>query len=359
MQPTTPTPKYELELWVNGVLVGDITKLAKNRNFTLTRNSSEELNFTLNVDAFEAYCASLGVQPLAILENYVTDVRVKRKGNYLFGVQVVDQDFTLDGSGISVAIKATGFLDLLKDRYVTKDYLGVERVAIATDLIATTQLASGNIADDFGIRSGPSQFSTGLNDTERNYTDQNVRDAIINLTNLSDGQFDFRFNYDRSFETFGKIGSDRPNTKFIYPYNVTSAGIPRTATNLYNYIIGIGSGFGDAALRTETADGASRLQYKTRQKIQTWSDVSVLDTLDGNAYGYLQQTKAILMLPKLNVSGQFANLDYLGVGDRIPFAVEGHTMLPIDSTYRIEQMAVTLDDNDAESIAITVDNFSV
>lgn len=355
--PNTPIPKYELELWVNGVQVGDITKLAKSRNFTLTRNSSEELNFTLNVTAFEAYCAGLGVSPLAILENYVTDIRVKRKGTYLFGVQVVDQDFTLDGSGVSVAVKATGFLDLLKDRYVTKDYLGVERVAIATDLIATTQ--AGDPTNNFGIVLGPSQYATALMDTERNYTDQNVRDAIINLTNLSDGQFDFRFNYDRSFETFGKIGSDRPNTKFIYPYNVTSAGIPRTATNLYNYIIGIGSGFGDTALRTETADGASRLTYKTRQKIQTWSDVSVQDTLDGNAYGYLQQTKAILMLPKLNVSGQFANLDYLGVGDRIPFAVEGHTMLPIDSTYRIEQMQVTLDDNDAETLAITVDNFSV
>jgi hypothetical protein len=353
----TPVPKYELELWVNGVQVGDITKLAKNRSFTLTRNASEELNFSLNLKAFEAYCLSLGVAPLAILEDYVTDIRVKRNGNYLFGVQVVDQEFKLDTSGITVDVKATGFLDLLKDRYVTKSYLGVERVAIAQDLIATTQ--AGDPSNNFGIVLGTSQYSTGLNDTQRNYSDQNVRDAIINLTNLSDGNFDFRFNYDRSFETFGKIGSDRPNTKFIYPYNVTSGTIPRTAANLWNYIIGIGSGFGNEALRTETADGASRANYKTRQKIVTYSDISVLDTLDQNAYGYLQQVKNILLLPKLNVSGVFANLDYLGVGDRIPFAVTGHTMLPINETYRIEQLQVSLDDNDAESVSITVDNYSV
>lgn len=354
---STPVPKYEFELWVNGKQVGDISKLAKNRNFTLTRNAAEELNFSLNVTAFEAYCKNLGAAPLAILEDYVTDIRVKRNGNYLFGVQVVDQEFTLNDKGIDVNVKATGFLDLLKDRYVTKNYSGVERVAIAQDLIATTQ--AGDPTNNFGIILGTNQYNTGLIDSVRTYTDQNVRDALINLTNLSDGNFDFRFNYDRSFETFGKIGSDRPNTKFIYPYNVTGGTIPRTAANLFNYIIGIGSGFGTQALRAETADGASRANYGTRQKIVTFNSVSVQDTLDQNAYGYLQLVKSILLLPKLDVSGQFANLDYLSVGDRVPIAVDGHTMLPINDTYRIEQLQVHLDDNDAETVSITVDNYSV
>jgi hypothetical protein len=137
--PSTPVPKYEFELWVNGVQVGDITKLAKNRRFTLTRNASEQLGFLINLKAFEAYCASLGVAPLAIMECYVTDIRVKRNGTYLFGTQVVDMQFNLNQGEINVEIKATGFLDLLKDRYVTKNYAGVERVAIAKDLITTTQ----------------------------------------------------------------------------------------------------------------------------------------------------------------------------------------------------------------------------
>lgn len=354
---STPVPKYELELWVNGKQVGDVTKLAQNRSFTLTRNAAETLDFDLDVNAFEAYCSSLGVAPLAILEDYVTDIRVKRNGNYLFGVQVVDQEFKLSNQGIVVTVKATGFLDLLKDRYVTKSYAGVERVAIAQDLIATTQ--AGDPTNNFGIVLGPNQYNTGLNDSQRNYTDQNVRDALINLTNLSDGNFDFRFNYDRSFETFGKIGSNRPNTKFIYPYNVTGGTIPRTAANLFNYIIGIGSGFGSQALRTETADGASRGNYGTRQKIVTFNSVSVQETLNQNAYGYLQLVKNILLLPKLDVSGVFANLDYIGIGDRVPFAVTGHPMLPINETYRIEQLQVQLDENNAETISITVDNYSV
>ena len=45
----TPQIKYELELWINGVMVADISKLAKDRSYTIKRNDSEELAFTLHV----------------------------------------------------------------------------------------------------------------------------------------------------------------------------------------------------------------------------------------------------------------------------------------------------------------------
>lgn len=353
----TPTPKYELELWINNVQVGDITALATNRSFELIRNGSELLTFSMSLTAWEAYCEELGAAPQAVLEAYVTDIRVKRKGNYYFGVHVVDMAYGLAESGITLEVKATGFFDLFADRYVTKNYTQVERVAIFLDLINETQ-DTGNPDDDFGVVPGPLQYDTGLL-SDRSYTDQNVRDGGVNLTNLSDGQFDFRFNYDRSVETFAQIGSDRPDMKFSYPYNVKTGKVSHTALNLWNYIIGIGSGFGEEALRTETADGVSRGNHKTRQKIVTFNSVSEQQTLDENAYGYLQKVKNILELPTFNVSGEIADLDIIGVGDRIPFEVVGHPALPINGMYRIEKIAVTLDENDAEDIAITVDNYGL
>ncbi len=231
----TPQGKYEFELWVNDFQVGDISKLAQNRSFTLTRNGAEELYFLMNLSAFEDYCARLGAAPSSILEAYITDIRVKRNGTYLFGVQVNDMQYNLNQGEINVEVRGTGFLDLLKDRYVTKSYNGYERVATTKDLIITTQ--SGDSSNDFGITFGPNQYETTIIDTERNYSDQNVRDAIINLTDLDDGNFDFRFNYDRSFETFQQIGIVRPDLKFTYPYNVNNMTIPHTAQNLFNYII--------------------------------------------------------------------------------------------------------------------------
>lgn len=360
--PSTPQQKYELELWVNGVQVGDISRIAKNRKYVLRRNASESLTFSMDLTAFERYCALSGRSPLATLEPYVTDIRVKRNGTYLFGVQVVELNYKLDASGIDMECRATGFLDLFKDRYITKTYTAEESTAIWRDAIAETQ--DGDPTNDFGVEPGVQQYTTAVN-RDRELVDQNVRDLLINLTALVNGNFDFRFNYDRSYEIFEKIGSDRPGNKFTYPYNITSASVPRSALNLYNYIIGLGSGFGEETLRSEypdnpdAADAASRLNYKTRQKIMTFNSVTEQLTLDENTSAYLQRVKDILMLPSIKTNGEFCDLGIIGVGDRVPIEVQGHSAIPLNSTYRIEQIECSLDDNDAEDISLTIDNFGL
>lgn len=354
---TTPQLKYELELWINGVMVADISRLAQNRRYTLARNATEQLSFIMSLTAFEDYCDSITAVPQAVLECYVTDIRVKRNGQYLFGVHVTDMQYNLNQGEINVEVRALGFLSLFKDRYVTKNYDGDERVAIAQDLLSTTQ--SGDVTNDFGVTLGPSQYSTGITDTLRNYVDQNVQDGIINLTTLIDGNFDFRFNYDRSFETFEQIGSNRPDNKFTYPYNVKSMTVPHTALSLYNYVIGIGSGFGEEALRSEQFDTPSRLNYKTRQKIVSFNSVTIQDTLNKNTLAYLSQQKDILNLPKLGVTGDFCDLNVIGIGDRVPIEVQARSALPLNGTYRIEQIDVSLDENDAEDIGLTVDNYGL
>lgn len=348
------TPKYEIELWVNGERVADISKLALDRKFLLKRNASEEFTFRMDIDAFEAYCASAGINPRAILEAYVTDVLVKRNGEYYFGTQIVDMPMTLDESGNNVSVLATGYLDLFKDRYITKSYTSTERTEIFRDVIETVQV--GDFMD-WGILPGTVQYETDIDDAERTYVDMNVRDLLINLTDLSDGNFDFRFNPDRTYEIFERIGTIR-SSKFTFPYNVDSLAVAHGAGNLFNYIIGLGSGFGEEALRNETADAASRGNYGTRQKPVSFNSVSVQDTLDKNTYAYLQKVSQILELPKLRVNGAFANLDSLSVGDTVPVEVVGHSLLPLDDMYRIEQIECTLDENDEETIEISVDNFS-
>lgn len=346
-------PRYELELWINGVQVGDISKLAQNRNYSIRRNDREELTFNLNVRAFESYCASIGSQPIEVLEAYVTDVRVKRNGTYLFGVQVVDMQYTFDESGASLEVKCSGFIDLLMDRYVTKNYTQTDAAAIARDLIATTQSSMGS----FNITNGISQDCGVLRD--RNYTNQNVKDGIINLTNLIDGTFDFKFLADRTFETYTMMGTTRNNMRFTYPYNIQSMTVPRTATNLHNYIIALGSGFGEETLRSEAGDTASRLNYGTRQKIISFNSVSNQQTLDQHAVSEVLLRKDIVMLPKLKVSGEFCDLNTVGVGDIIPVNTQGYTSLPLDGMFRIEQINVSLDSNDAEDIDLIVDNYGL
>lgn len=357
MQPTTKKLKYELELWINGVMVADISKLAKDRKYTIKRNNSEELEFTLDVTAFENHCAAAGRDPEATLVPYVTDIRVKRYDKYLFGVQVVDMNYTFGEDGAKVAVKCSGFLDLFQDRYITKKYTATEATTIAKDMVANTQTVYGS----FGVSNGPEQYATGVN-RDRDFIDQNIKDALINLTNLIDGQFDFAFTYDRKLNIYAQQGSYRPNIKLTYPYNIKSISTPKTALSLYNYTIGLGSGFGEETLRSEggaAQDDASRLNYGTRMRIVSFNSVADQTTLDQNTAAVNAQTKDLLVLPKLTVSGKFLDVGDVWVGDRIPVEIQGHPSLPLNDVYRIEQMGVTLDDNDAEDIALTVDNYGL
>lgn len=346
-------PKYKFELWINNSLVGDITGLAQDRSFTIKRNDREELSFSLDVRAFEDYCAKLGSQPVEVLEAYVTDVRVRRNDAYLFGAQVVDMGYDFSEAGAKVSVKCAGFLDLLMDRYVTKKYTQIDAAAIARNLIAETQTTKGT----FGISNGISQDCGVLRD--RDYVDQSVKDALINLTNLMDGSFDFKFLADRTFETYTKMGTTRENLRFTYPYNVKSLTVPRTALNLHNYIIALGSGFGNEALRSEASDTVSRLNYGTRQKILSFNSIANKDRLSLQAVSEVLLRKDIVMLPKLKVSGEFCDLNTVWVGDRVPVNVQGYTSLPMDGMFRIEQIAVAIDQNDAEEIDLIVDNYGL
>lgn len=352
---TTPQLKYELELWINGVMVADISKLATNRRYTIKRNNAEELEFTLDVVAFEAHCVEAGRDPEATLLPYVTDVRVRRNGSYLFGTQVVDINYTFGEDGASMVLKCSGFLDLFRDRYITKTYTAAESTDIARDMLDDTQIVYG----DFGVVDGPEQYDTGeLRD--RDFTDQNIKDALINLTDLIDGKFDFAFTYDRKFNTYAMQGSYRPSLKLTYPYNIKSISTPKTALNLFNYTIGLGSGFGEETVRSEggdAQDATSRLNYGTRMRIVSFNSVSDQTVLDQNTASENSQTKDLLILPKLTVSSEFLDLNTVWVGDRIPVEVQGHPSLPLNDLYRIEQLSVTIDENDAEIIDLTVDNY--
>lgn len=351
----TPQLKYEIELWINGNQVADISKLATERKFKIKRNDTEELDFTLDVKAFEAHCVSAGRDPEATLVPYVTDVRVKRNGAYLFGVQVVDIAYVFNEAGATMAVKCTGFLDLFRDRYITKTYLATEATTIARDMLDETQTVYG----DWGVVDGPNQYVTGIN-RDRVYIDQNIKDALINLTDLIDGKFDFAFTYDRQFNTYAMQGTYRPNMRLTYPYNIKSISTPKTALNLYNYTIGLGSGFGEETIRSEgglSQDVDSRLNYGTRMRIVSFNSVADQTTLNQNTAAENAKTKDLLILPKLTVSGEFLDLSSVWVGDRIPVEVQGHPSLPLNDIYRIEQINCSLDDNDAETIDLTVDNY--
>ncbi|MEB0288678.1 hypothetical protein QN355_19290 [Cryobacterium sp. 10S3] len=371
--------RYEIELWSSsGLRIADISAFCFNRRYTMQRNEAETLTFDVNLYAFEKYCLNNlgGIDPKTLIAPYVTDVKVKRNGLYLFGTQVVDVNFDLaqdmsrageSGGGAAattqdqkVSITATGYLNLLKDRYVTKTYAATERTAIATDLITTTQAQTNG---SVGITISGSQYlTTQLSD--RTYQLDEVKNKIQEMAALSDSPFDFDFSPLKAFRTYAKIGARRQDINLIYGGalgNVAGFALDRSAINLFNKIYGIGSGFGTSQLTSTAGDNASQLNYYLREQIQQFNSVLLQPTLDQNTSTALSLEKDILELPVVTITGKEIPATFLSVGDRIPLKVMTHKWLDnINGLYRIEQIDVTIDENDFESaIKLTFDSYGV
>jgi hypothetical protein len=349
---------YTFELWsIAGIKVADISALAKNRKYTLERNQAETLEFTLDLDAFERFCASINTPPRNVLAPYQTEVKVKRNDVYIFGTQVVDCPVELGETAATITVKCTGYLNLFKDRYVTKTYTQEDAAAIARDLFMETQAQPyGSV----GVTLDAVQYDTGVL-RDREYTRDNVKDKAIALTSLVDGNFDIAISWDKKLRTYEQIGSLRSDLEFTYPGNIKSVQIERTGTSIFNKILGVGSGFGDDQITSTANDIPSQQAYYLREKIEQFNSVTVQSTLDQNTDGKLQMYKEVLEIPKITVTGAELDLDYVGIGDRIPVVIGGHAFVDnVLGLYRVEKMGVTIDDNDFESnIELYFDNLGV
>jgi hypothetical protein len=367
---------YGIELWSqSGQMIADISRLCHNITYSMTRNDVETLQFDIDLFAFEQYCkTNLGnADPSVLLKPYATDIKFKRAGTYLFGCQVVSLSFNLAGdssssgtstnSGVSdypMTVSCTGYLNYFKDRYVTKTYTSNERVAIACDLITTTQATTNG---SFGVTIPGGQYSTTKVDSQRTYALDQVKLKLQELANASDYPFDFAFTWDKKFQTYSKIGAIRSDISYIYGgplSNVQSFSMDRSASSLYNTVVGLGSGFGTAQLTSNQSDAASQLNYFRREEISQYNSVIEQATLDTNTLTDVAVHKDLLELPKITINSKQLPAAMLSVGDRIPLKVQAHPMLAnINGTYRIEVIECRLDDNQFETFTLTLDNYGL
>lgn len=347
--------KYSIEL-VNsaGALLADLTGRARSRSVTISRNEADYITWQLDLDEFENYCRTSFIDPLALLINNSTEVRVKRLGSYISGGQLNYFRPNISTSGNTIEIRASGFLNLFKDRYtdVNRIFTATQATTIGSTLITESQaLSNGN----FGVTIG-TLATVGVHD--RTYTRMNIKDALQNLTRVQTAPFDFEFTYNKVFNTYAQIGSNRPEIVFSYPNNIISVSIPNDGTSVANEVIALGQGFGtESGAVVKVDDVNSQLNYKLRQKIITSNGTDNSDNgLTDAANAELAAWSNPFEIPEITVNGNVAPFvtDY-HIGDRVAVSFSGYSMLKhINGLYRIERIELTIDDDDNETIRLSL-----
>jgi len=348
-------PVYAIELWTRtGQRIADITKLCQNISWSEERNEAEELRFSLDLDTFEDYLINkAGTDPVSNFREGQTEVKVRRDGQYLFGTQLFDAPISLNTDGsATIDVVCTGYLNFLAFRYPDPAivYKQVESVEIFYDLVRKAQSV---LYGDYGLKIPTSgYYVTGvLRDRSYELYTSSTKLNMQRLTSLESGNFDFKVLADKTVMTYPQVGSPRTDFRLVFDRknfrsSITSARLNRSASGLYNQIIGIGSGFGADMLISIQNDLESQAEFWLRQYPAQFNEVSIQATLEENAKARLEKVKKLLRLPQITLSGNDMPPSGINVGDWIPIQMTGRSLIEdMTGVYRVERKETQLDEN--------------
>ena len=189
-----------------------------------------------------------------------------------------------------------------------------------------------------------------------NYELQNVKDALLDLVNMEEDNFDFEFLVDRTFCVYSRKGADKLDLDVTYPGNMDSMTISRSAANMANKIIALGSGIGDERLQVEIYNNVSRGNYGTRESVTTDSNISLKSTLLSKAIGNLYDRKDPTNLPKIKIKDGSINPSNVETGDVLAVAVDGVSYIEsVTGQYRIQKIKLEVSENAVETMDLTVE----
>lgn len=190
-----------------------------------------------------------------------------------------------------------------------------------------------------------------------------IKTAIEDLSNAYNGpDFNISVSIDANnrmtkyFNIFyPRQGINNTSLNFTYPGNIKKIDKPKDGKTMVNDLAMRGQGYGTAELVEEVFDATSMYTYAQRQDVEQQSDMSDAGTLTSEGQEVIRIRKDPLDLPALTLDGrQPPYLGSYGIGDTILVNIVGIPLLDLIDLYRIEQIDVTIDDDDVEEVTLTL-----
>jgi len=345
------TPEYIVTIYdLNNNPVLDISRfVTMTMKFTL--NDVHTLEFEIDLVQFEKLADSINAEPRTLIYPQKTEVKVSRNGVLLFGGIISSADSELSEQTQIMQVRADSYIQYFATRYLSKTYTATDRSAIAWDAINTVQSVTNG---SLGVTQGT--LATIFN-SDLTSDFQDVKTIIQRYTYAQPTTYDFEITPNKVFNTYTRLGSDKPEVELVYPQNITSIKVPRNADTLANKVIGLGSGIGQERLQTIQEDNVSQLNFRVKERKVTFNSVLQQQTLIDNTQGVLKQSTGVLVIPDVTVNGREFDISQNKVGDGINIRIDSSTYNnDVNGIKRISQMSVKVDENFSEEITLSFFN---
>ncbi len=247
------------------------------------------------------------------------------------------------------------WLYLLKDRYTAKEvtYTKIDAGQIAWELINTSQAKTNG---NFGIKKG---IIDSTQDRDRTYNNQNIMEAIVNLSDVIGG-FDFEITNEKIFNIYTIKGEDLTNeVVLMYGSNFQNVKIDEDFTNPCNNAIVLGEVIdGEELSRADRYDPTSQSVYKLREQVLSADNVIDENTLNAKGDAMLYKYKLPLLKIDLNIQRGKFDVTKFSLGDLVRVIVK-KGCYNIDQEMRIFEWSVNHENDNTEKLSLVLGELGI
>lgn len=368
-------PKYEVNLYINGALVGNCRKLCQDLRWVRrrTRAGVDEISFALNDALFAGWCESRGTNIKDMLKPIALECRVVRNGVAVVGGYLATMPaYHPNEVSADLDMRFDGFLNLLDGVYLYPTGSASGRMGeLVRGWVDEANRRSSDAGKGYGFVANRISTMERVVQTFENYT--SVKHVIVNrCDNVSGaGPFDVYFYPDKKYDVvkddeFGDVIKD-----YIIKYPAPLSGVSALsidATEVSGFasvVIGVGAGEVGAedAEREAIVDIQSNLdavaEYGYYETMYQASSVSQQDTLERNTAAKLKTTSSGKWQPQVALTGRQvapvpSGKNKIWIGDTVRLYNSLDYTGQTNGEFRVNELEVSVSASNAETIKPTL-----
>lgn len=375
--------KYEVRLYLNGTLVGDVREFAEGLTWARRRTMKgvDSIDFTLNDVLFARWCESHNTTINEALRPLALECRVVRNGiEVVGGFLATMPSYSPKGASADLSMKFDGFLNLLDGVFIYPTETTSKRMDQFIDgWITEANTRSSGAGKSFGFTAGEVDQMETVEMTFDGY--KSIKEAIEDRSDNTTGakQFDVYFHADKTYDVKEDANFGHAHA-YTIEYPMRLSGISATSISadevdgFASKIIAVGSGETssegeeDTAIVSEKYDNAAAVEYGYREVLVQESSISVQETLDQKALTALATAEDVSWQPQITLIGreiapstQADSADddlYIWIGDTVTISNTEDVTGSTSGSFRVMELEVKVDGTGAETITPTLERLT-
>lgn len=363
--------RYEVNLYIDGTLIGDCRKLAQNLKWVRRRTKvgADEIDFTLNDVLFNEWCEERGTTINNMLRPMALECRVVRNGIELVGGFLATMPgYTPNGTSANLALRFDGFLNLLNGVYIRP--IGTVTGGMDTLIqrfITEADTRASNAGKAYGFTAGTLEQLASVDHTFDNYksTKEWICDRSDNITGA--GPFDVYFHANKTYDVYSSAHFGDIITDWVawYPTKLNAPSATsisaQEVSGFASAVIGIGSGEISSNASENTAITSEQVytpaveEYGYYETILQDSSVSLQTSLDSNVATKLANDSTIIWQPEIRLSGKTvapkpSGTNKIWIGDVITINNSEDLTGMTNGQFKVNELEVSVTAAGAENI---------